>query len=249
MRDVVSRKCPRPESNRLACLADETLGRCVPVCTPGVLYVKEDTKEKQLAAGYGQYVPARLPGRSRTSLPAGSAAWMAPIRAVRHAASGIQKQYGKRSDFIVTIPEKIYFFCCFRKHGVCPAFFVTVLRIAVLPCVFYSRHYHQDTVRLLFAAFSRISASTSTFRMQYRNLRPRPYHRIQAAASARDGSAASRAWAVPSSTSSRGSFSADQPSQPPVFNAAKSLNLGSRCLFRRQIADWHSALTVLGAPA
>lgn len=142
--------------------------------------------------------------------------------------------------------RKKYIFFCFQKHGVWPAFFVTVLRIAVFFCVFRShRHHHADAARLLFAAFSRISASTSTFRMQYGNLRPHPYHWIQAAASARDGSTASRAWAVPSSTSPRGSFSANQPSQPPVFNAAKSLNLGSRCPFRRQIADWHSALTVL----
>lgn len=127
-------------------------------------------------------------------------------------------------------PKKINFFCCFRKHGTRPAFFVTVLRIAVLSCVFSRNYHHADAARLLFAAFSRICASTSTFRMQYGNLRPRPYHRIQSAASVRDGSAASRTWAVPSSTSSQGSFSADHPSQPPVFNAAKSLNLASRVM-------------------
>lgn len=203
-------------------------------------------KEGKYGCGVRAVRPRKAPRPESDRPAAGSAVWMASILTVRHGRFGIQKQYGVWADFIVPIPEKKYIFFCFQKHGVWPAFFVTVLRIAVFFCVFRShRHHHADAARLLFAAFSRISASTSTFRMQYGNLRPHPYHWIQAAASARDGSTASRAWAVPSSTSPRGSFSANQPSQPPVFNAAKSLNLGSRCPFRRQIADWHSALTVL----
>lgn len=65
---------------------------------------------------YGAGTSRNTPDRSRAGLPSGSAAWMAPIRAVRHAASGIQKQYGMRSGFIVTIPKKRYnFFLLFPK--------------------------------------------------------------------------------------------------------------------------------------